>query len=409
MNEPVRRPLTNILAILLLGIGIPSAAQEASWADTSSYTIRGYDQRIQHGIDLIYNLRFAAADSYFTAVIAADPDNPLGYFFRAMVAWWQILIDLENRTHDEVFYQRIKECIAVCDRRLDRDELDFDAVLFKAGSIGFRGRLHGDRGQYLKAARDGIRCLPLLDKSRQMEPTNKDILFGQGIYNYFAQVIPQRHPVVRPVMWLLPDGDREQGIYQLRQVTREGLYARAEAAYFLVQIYRVFEDDDAQALPHLEELYGRYPDNALFHRYTARVLVDLGHWKRGTALYRDYMEASRQNRPGYHLHGLIESLYYVGKYAFVQGRWAEAETALAEADHLGADQKRQRDLAYTALANLLLGMTYDTQGRRDHALERYRRVKKLPQQIDSHQRAEQYLQTPYRAPRHGPAANGIGP
>ena len=68
--------------------------------------------------------------------------------------------------------------------------MNFEAILFKGGAIGFRGRLRGDRSQYLRAARDGLRSLPLLQKSRQLEPTNKDILFGQGIYHYFAEAMP---------------------------------------------------------------------------------------------------------------------------------------------------------------------------------------------------------------------------
>ena len=58
----------------------------------------------------------------------------------------------------------------------------------------------GDRGQYLRAAGDGLKCLPLLNKSRSMEPTNKDILFGQGIYNYFAEVMPRQHQWLRLMM-----------------------------------------------------------------------------------------------------------------------------------------------------------------------------------------------------------------
>ena len=50
-----------------------------------------------------------------------------------------------------------------------------------------------------------ISSLPLLEKSRQLEPTNKDILFGQGIYNYFAEVMPRRYPVIKPIMLLLPE------------------------------------------------------------------------------------------------------------------------------------------------------------------------------------------------------------
>ena len=111
-----------------------------------------------------------------------------------------------------------------------------------------------------------------------MEPTNKDILFGQGIYNYFAEVMPRQHPIIKPILWLLPEGDRELGLQQLREVAAEGLYARTEAAYFLAQIYRLFEKDKALALPFLQELLARYPDDALFHRYTARTLAETAYF-----------------------------------------------------------------------------------------------------------------------------------
>ena len=193
-----------------------------AWSEDSAYTIRGFDARIQRGIDLIYNLRFAEAERHFQDIVEAEPDNPLGYFFRAMVSWWRILIDLADETHDAEFYARLQQCIEVCDRRLEKDPMDFDAILFKGGAIGFRGRLRGDRDQYVKAAHDGLRSLPLLKKSRQLEPTNKDILFGQGLYHYFAEVMPQRHRILRPIMAFLPDGDRLLGLQQLKEVAREG-------------------------------------------------------------------------------------------------------------------------------------------------------------------------------------------
>ena len=105
-----------------------------------------------------------------------------------MTSWWRVLIDLEDRSHDELYYDQLQECIDVCDARLEEDPDNFDAILFKGGAIGSRGRLRGDRGKFLGAARDGLRSLPLLKRSRNLEPTNKDILFGQGIYDYFAVI-----------------------------------------------------------------------------------------------------------------------------------------------------------------------------------------------------------------------------
>jgi len=382
------------LCLVLLLAGAPARGE-----DNSPYTIRGYDQRIQDGIDLIYNLRFEEADRYFERIIEADPGNLLGYFFLAMVTWWRVLSDLDSREHDEAFYELLEDCIRVCDRRLEREPLDFDAVLFKGGAVGFRGRLRGDRGEFLKAAADGLKCLPLLERSRRLEPTNKDILFGQGIYNYFAEVIPAKHPIVRPIMIFLPEGDREKGLQQLREVAREGKYARAEAAYFLAQIHRVFEEDELAALRHLEYLYGRYPDNALFHRYTGRALAELGRWERAVPLYEEYIRRSREGRAGYHVHGRLEALYYVGKYAFFRRKLEAAEEAFAAVDSLGSRLERKQDQAYVALANLMLGMIYDLQGKRELAVARYERVKKLPNQRDSRKLAGKYLERPYKGSR----------
>jgi tetratricopeptide (TPR) repeat protein len=383
-----------VLAVLAVLVGSASAAEPDSIGE-AGYSVRGFDQRIQDGIDLIYNLRFEAADGHFERIIAAEPENPVGYFFLAMVTWWRVLSDLDSSEHDRAFYALLDRCVKVCDRRLEADPKDFDAILFKGGAIGFRGRLRGDRGEYLKAAGDGLKSLPLLKKSRQLEPANKDILFGQGIYNYFAEVMPERHPIIRPIMFLLPDGDREKGLAQLEEVAREGQYASAEAAYFLAQIHRIFEENRLKALEYLEYLHERYPDNALFHRYRARNLAELGRWRRAVPLYKEYVERSCDGQSGYHVHGRLEALYYLGKYAFFQRRLGAASDAFAAVDSLGGASQREDDQAYVALANLMLGMTCDLQGAREQAVKWYERVRKLKNQGESRDLAKKYLKEPY--------------
>ena len=89
----------------LLSAPVPAAAAEG-------LTLRGgADPRIQQGIDLIYQLRFAEADLYFETIIAEDPANPTGHFFLAMVGWWRVLIDLDDRSHDEELYALLQSCI----------------------------------------------------------------------------------------------------------------------------------------------------------------------------------------------------------------------------------------------------------------------------------------------------------
>ena len=404
-RKPDRMPRARIAfcltsAALLL---FPPEAAPAGQPGPPTLTMRVYDERVQRGVDLIYNLRFEEADRYFDDLVASYPDNPLGYFFRAMVAWWRVLIDLDDTSHDEAFYRRIDECIEICDARLRIDPDDFDAILFKGGAIGFRGRLRGDRRQMLRAAQDGLRSLPLLERSREMEPTNKDILFGQGIYNYFREVIPQKYPIVRAVIWMLKDGDRETGLRQLREVAAEGRYAKAEAKYFLAQIYRLFEEDDAAALPYLEELRSRYPANSIFHRYTARTYASLNRWDRALPLYGEVVGRCEAGARGYHRRAHIEALYYRGYFAFIRNRLAEVVPPLAAADSLsrglGERPQDQETGGYVALSNLFLGMALDGLGRRGEALARYARVRELPAHGNSHELAAAHEEKPYRLPQ----------
>lgn len=377
------------LLLLCLALGSPLVAQEAP------HTLRTDDPRLQQGIDLIYQLRFDEADRYFTCIVAAEPDNPVGHFFLAMVSWWRVLVDLDDTRHDEAFYALLERCIQVCDQRLAQRPGDFDALMCKGGAIGFRGRLRGDRHDFLQAAADGLRCLPLLDQIRQLDPANKDVLFAWGIYDYFVEAMPERYPIVKPIVWLMKRGDKARGLQQLQTVAREGYYARTEAAYFLAQIYRVFEGDDRQAFDYFAQLHQRYPDNALFHRHTARTMIELGAWDQGAALYAEVARRSEAGQTGYHRRGQLEACYYLGRDAFRRRQLDLALQAFVAADSLGQGLKDDHD--YIALAALNRGMCLDLQGRRPEALQAYRQVKARPDYRQSHSLANQYLKNPYTA------------
>lgn len=375
------------LLLLWLALCSPLAAQ------VPPHTLQTDDPRLQQGIALIYQLRFAEADRHFQAIVAAEPDNPVGHFFLAMVAWWRVLVDLDDTRHDEAFYALLEKCVQICDQRLAQHPVDFDALMCKGGAIGFRGRLRGDRHQFLQAAADGLKCLPLLDQIRLLDPANKDVLFAWGIYDYFVEAMPERYPIVKPIVWLMTRGDKQRGLEQLQTVAREGYYARTEAAYFLAQIYRVFEEDDRRAFDYFAQLHERYPDNALFHRHTARAMISLGAWDQGAALYAEVVRRSQAGQVGYHRRGHLEALYYLGRDAFRRRHLDQALQAFAAADSLG--QGLEEDHNYLALAALNRGMCLDLQGRRPEALQAYRQVKARPDYRQSHDLADKYLKTPY--------------
>ena len=149
------------------------------------------DSVITTGIKQIYNIKFSQAETTFRRLIADYPEHPAGRFFLAMIDWWKILLDPDNESYDEIFFQKLEDVIYQCDQVLEKNPNNVDALFFKGGSIGFRGRLRAFRESWLKAADDGREALPIVEQAASLDPNNMDVQLGFGIYNYYASVIPE--------------------------------------------------------------------------------------------------------------------------------------------------------------------------------------------------------------------------
>ena len=354
------------------------------------------DQRIQRGIDHIYNIEFRKADSLFSEVIRKRPDHPAGYFFRAMVVWWQILTDFDDESQDKKFTDMLQEVIDMCEQQLDNNPKDVTALFFKGGAVGFRGRLRANRSKWLGAANDGIVALPIVRKAFEIDPKNYDILLGIGIYNYYAEVVPDKYPFVKPFMIFFPTGDRKKGLEQLDLAARHSKYARTESSYFLMQNYFSYEKDYIKALELARQLHSRYPRNPLFHRYLGRCLVSVGFLSDANEEFVEIEKRFRAKQTGYDIYDGREAYYYIGKYDFIAGKLDKSYANLLICDSLSRKIDKEGPSGFMSLANLMIGMIYDLQNRRDYAIQQYRKVLAMNEYETSHQEAKRYIERPYK-------------
>ena len=175
-------------------------------------TTADFDSQAQRGINAVYNLEFEKAEIEFSTLQKNYPSHPAGKFFLGMIDWWRILMDIDNESNDDKFLKEMDGVIDLCDSLLDVNENDISALFFKGGSLGFQGRLRANRNSWVKAANDGRRALPIVQRAYKIAPDNYDILLGIGIYNYYASTIPEKYPIVKPVMVFFPTGDKKKGI-----------------------------------------------------------------------------------------------------------------------------------------------------------------------------------------------------
>jgi tetratricopeptide (TPR) repeat protein len=354
------------------------------------------DQRVLRGIDKVYNYEFDRADSDFTDIIRLRPDHPAGYFFRAMIQWERIISNFDDESQDDKLYKMLDVVIEMCEKHLDEYPNDVTAMFFDGGAVGFRGRLRANRGKWLGAANDGMVALPLVRKAYELEPNNYDVLLGIGIYNYYASVVPENYPIVKPAMIFFPSGDRKKGLEQLRQASQHAKYARVEAMYFLMQNYFVYEKDYASALELARKLHAKYPNNSMFHRYVGRCLVSTGYLGEAKDIFIDIEKRCSKKQLGYDTYDAREAYYYLGKFDFMAGRFDAGLNNLYRSDELSRTIDKDEPSGFMALGNLLIGMIYDAQGKREDAMKQYKKVLAMKEYEHSHTESKKYIEKPYQ-------------
>ncbi|MBM4162408.1 MAG: hypothetical protein FJ217_15065 [Ignavibacteria bacterium] len=374
----------------LLYLLLSSSVSKGQWIEDPAI-----DDRVQRGIDNIYNIEFDEADQEFAEVIRQRPDHPAGYFFQAMTQWWRILSHFDDESQDKRYYDMIQKVIDLCEKRLDKNDKDVTALFFKGGAVGFRGRLKVNRGTWLGAASDGLIALPAVRRAFELEPDNSDVLLGIGIYNYYADVIPRQYPIVKPFMLFLPRGDRKKGLEQLELASQTARYARVEAKYFLLQTYFQYEKSHHRALELARELNSKYPRNPLFHRMYGRCYVSMGNWGEAFKIFSEVSNRFRAKQPGYDIYDGREAYYYVGRHHFLSGSLEQALQALYRCDELSRAIDKGGASGFMSMANLTIGLIYDLQKKRGSALAQYQKVLSMKEFENTHREARRFMQQPY--------------
>lgn len=369
------------ITVIIILFGINLVAQNSD-----------FESRVESGIKQIYNIKFAEAEKTFRSLIADYPDHPAGRFFLAMIDWWKILLDVENESHDEIFFQKLEDVIFQCDKILEKDPQNVDALFFKGGSIGFRGRLRALRESWLKAADDGREALPIVERASRLDPDNLDVQLGFGIYNYYAAVIPEEYPLIKPLMIFFPSGNKEEGLRQLRNTAFNGKYAKYEARYFLMTIFYRYESNPWQAEEFAKMLVDDFPDNPTFQRWLGRIYVRQGKLQLADSLFKDVLRKADENFYGYNFPvALREADYYVGYNYKLNNELDSAKIYLTRCAEISQQIDKEEESGFLINSVLYLAQISEAKNLFEEAISYYERLLKMRDWGNSHTLAKNSL------------------
>src|SRR5690606_37764986 len=122
------------------------------------------------------------------------------------------------------------------------------------------------------------------------------------------------YPLLRPVMMLFPQGNKDLGLRQLEEVSDNAFYARVEAQYFLFRLYASEERKPYEALRITSYLHEKYPNNPYFHRYYARQLYAVGRIVEAKDVSLDILKRIAAKMTGYEANSGRYASFFAAQY-----------------------------------------------------------------------------------------------
>lgn len=350
------------------------------------------DEQISKGIDYVYKMQHDSADMIFQQFVNQDPKDPTGYFLQSMNEWWKIYQVKEDYSNDDKYLARADLCIKACEEKLDANENDDWATFMLGGVIGYRGFMNAMRNNWLAAIDDGKKGLNLIQKSYELNPSNKDALLGVGIYNYAVDYVVERYPFLKAVLFFFPKGNKEQGLSQLRECAENGKFSKIEANVHLAFILISYEKNYTEAEKYASKLVSMYPNNPMFERFLGRCYVGSYRYQEAMTHYKNVLAKVDSNYTGYNNSFVRrEAAYYIGLSLLRTWNYDEALKYYEQAINLCKPvDKPGEESPFYVFSVLGSGMANDYKGNHTEAVKYYDMLANMKDIDNSRENAKKY-------------------
>ena len=232
------------------------------------YALRGEDALVR-AYEFILDSRFDQVDAELRRACGPAPPEACNVL-EATALWWQIQLDPENRALDAAFTASVERAIRTAEEWTERAPQDAEAWFYLGGAYGARVQWRVLRGEKISAARDGKQIKEAMEQAVALEPGLDDAYFGLGMYRYYADVAPAAARFLR-FLFLLPGGDRKEGLREMLRARSRGRLVQGEADYQLHVIYLWYERQTERAIELLRALQAHYPGNPLYLASIAQI------------------------------------------------------------------------------------------------------------------------------------------
>lgn len=366
----------------------PARAQQPELIDDPEF------RRVaSRAVDSLYNLNLQASRDLLEPWRESHPRHPIWTLFEGLEVWWQILSDLEDTSRDPLFFNLMGRADHESTRLLRDDGHHADALLIKAISNGYIARQYANRDQWISSMNHARRAYSAFQYLLEIRPDMPDLKMGEGLKQYYSEYLPQAYPIVKTVSWFLPEGDRQLGLRLLAQAADSGIFARAEARYFIANINFRYEENYEVASLYMEQLVAAYPNNNYYRRVLVRSYYRMDRYDRAFAAIDDALKYWEERNLPYGDVLREDLLTLKGRMLFEEALYGQAIPQLAEAYEAGMNLENPEGRTQHVIAGYILASCYLEIGNLPEARRYLAEITEMKASPDYREQAEELLKS----------------
>lgn len=366
---------------------------------------------VDQGFAHFYNLEYDQAIAIFRRAIAQDPKSPdlhnhlaQTLVFREMFRNGALESELVSGNNsflrrpklnpspeiEKEFLDEVGRAMSLSNARLQANPNDTAAMYALGIAYGLRCNYYWlVKKAWRDSLRDATQARKLHNRITELEPNNVDARLVQGLHDYIVGSLPLVYRMLGFLAGIR--GDKEKGIRTVQEVAAKGKLNRVDAEVFLCALYRR-ENHPARAIPLVEDLVRRFPRNFLLRLELSQMYSMAGDGKRALAVVDEVARLKERHTPGFDRMPWEKVWFQAGIIQFWYNDPARSLDNMKKVTAAGDGV----DLNTGVQAWLRIGQIYDMTGRRQQALEAYRKAIAYAPQADAAVEARKYLSTPYK-------------
>jgi hypothetical protein len=257
-----------IAGLICFGLSWTAAISQISYLDRPDLL-----DRVEKCLDLTYGFSFTKAKRQQLILSNLTPDHPAPPFLDALIIYWKNYPLTPEKKESEKFLALMEKCVQMAKDYTDNDHTYLEGVFFDLFGRAFQAMFWTDNGKPFKVVPDLGTMYQNTKEGFQMKDEFVEFYFSTGLYNYYIEAYPEAHPVYKPLVSFMQEGDKQLGLEQLENAINHSIYLKVESYLFMALIQLNYENNLNSALLYISRLHHKYPRNTYYKGLLLTILL----------------------------------------------------------------------------------------------------------------------------------------